>query len=65
MLILSRKTSESIVIELEDGRTITVTAVAASRDKVRLGLEAPPTIKLHREEVRARNLADRHETPAA
>lgn len=65
MLILSRKTSESIVIELEDGRTITVTAVACGRDKVRLGLEAPRTIKLRREELLARNLAERHDAPAA
>lgn len=65
MLILSRKTSESIVIELEDGRRITITAVSIRGDKVRLGLEAPRSIKLRREELQARTLADQHDAPAA
>jgi carbon storage regulator CsrA len=57
MLVLSRKKDESIVIELEDGRTITITVcsyihdVARQKVGMRIGIEAEPTIGIHREEV--------------
>ncbi len=47
MLILSRKTNESIVI---DGR-ITVKIVRVDGDVVKLGVEAPPDVPVHRQEV--------------
>jgi carbon storage regulator len=47
MLILSRKTNESIVI---DGR-ITVKIVRVEGDVVKLGVEAPPDVPVHRQEV--------------
>ncbi len=47
MLVLSRKLSESIVI---DGR-ITVTLVEVQGNKVRLGIEAPREIPVHRSEL--------------
>ena len=47
MLVLSRKLSESIVI---DGR-ITVTLVEVHGNKVRLGIEAPREIPIHRTEL--------------
>ncbi len=47
MLVLSRKLSESIVI---DGR-ITVTLVEVQGNKVRLGIEAPREIPVHRAEL--------------
>jgi carbon storage regulator len=47
MLILSRKTSESIVI---DGR-IRVKIVRVEGDVVKLGVEAPPDVPVHRQEV--------------
>lgn len=50
MLILSRKRNESIII----GGGITVTVVEIRGDKVRLGIEAPREIDVHREEVVAR-----------
>jgi carbon storage regulator len=47
MLVLSRNTDESIVI----GKDITVTVVAIQGDKVRLGIDAPKEIPIHRLEV--------------
>lgn len=47
MLVLSRKLGEVIVI---DGG-ITITVVGLRGDKVRLGVEAPPTTAVHRFEV--------------
>lgn len=47
MLVLSRKKNESIVI---DDR-ITVTVVEIRGDKVRLGIEAPKDVSVHRSEI--------------
>ena len=47
MLILSRKTNESIVI---DGR-ITVKVVRLDGDVVKIGIEAPRDVPVHRQEV--------------
>ncbi len=47
MLILSRKANESIVI---DGR-ITVKIVRVEGDVVKLGVEAPADVPVHRQEV--------------
>ena len=47
MLVLSRNTDESIVI----GNDITITVVAIQGDKVRLGIDAPREIPVHRLEV--------------
>ena len=47
MLILSRKISESIVI---DGR-ITVTVLRLDGDVVKLGIAAPADLPVHRQEV--------------
>ena len=47
MLVLSRKPNESIVI---DGR-ITVTVIEVRSGEVRLGIEAPRSIPVHRKEV--------------
>lgn len=48
MLVLSRKRNESIII---DGGKIKITVVEVRGDKVRLGIEAPTDISVHREEV--------------
>ena len=50
MLVLSRKKNESIVIEV-DGKIITVVLVEIRGDKVRLGVEAPKEVPVHRAEV--------------
>jgi carbon storage regulator len=47
MLILSRKAGESIVI---DGR-IHVKIVRMEGDVVKVGIEAPPSVPVHRKEV--------------
>jgi carbon storage regulator len=50
MLVLTRKIGEAIV--LDGGIRITVTSIKG--DKVRLGIEAPPEVRVDREEVRRR-----------
>lgn len=47
MLVLSRKKNESIIINDH----ITVTVVEIRGDKVRLGIEAPKEVTVHRREV--------------
>ncbi len=47
MLVLSRQKDERIVI---DDR-IVITIVDIRGDKVRLGIEAPPEVSVHRQEV--------------
>ena len=47
MLVLSRKKNESIII---DGR-ITVLVIEIRGDKVRLGVDAPKEVPVHRKEV--------------
>ncbi len=47
MLVLSRQRDESIII----GENIVVTIVDIRGDKVRLGIEAPTEIPVHRREV--------------
>ncbi|RMF96985.1 MAG: carbon storage regulator [Planctomycetota bacterium] len=47
MLVLSRQRDESIII----GDNIVVTIVDIRGDKVRLGIEAPQEIPVHRREV--------------
>lgn len=47
MLVLSRKRNEQIVI----AENIVITVVAIRGDKVRLGIEAPKDIPVHRKEV--------------
>ena len=47
MLVLSRKLSESIVINDD----IVVTVLGVQGDRVRLGIEAPGEIPVHRKEL--------------
>lgn len=47
MLVLSRHRDESIII----GDDIVITVVDIRGDKVRLGIEAPKTMPVHRSEV--------------
>ncbi|NLW09742.1 MAG: carbon storage regulator CsrA [Firmicutes bacterium] len=47
MLVLTRKTNESIMI----GDEIKVTVVEVRGDQVKLGITAPKRISVHREEV--------------
>lgn len=54
MLVLSRKKNESIVID----ESIVITIVDVRGDKVRLGIQAPREVPVHRSEVLAAILGD-------
>jgi len=47
MLVLSRKVEESIIIN----ENITITIVDIRGDKIRVGIDAPAEVAVHREEV--------------
>jgi carbon storage regulator len=47
MLVLSRKHNESIMI----GDDVRVTVIGIRNDKIRLGVSAPRSIEVHRQEV--------------
>ncbi|HXW34079.1 MAG TPA: carbon storage regulator CsrA [Acidimicrobiales bacterium] len=47
MLVLSRRMRDSIMI----GHNIVVTVLSIGRDQVRLGIDAPGDVEVHREEV--------------
>lgn len=47
MLVLSRKYDESVVI----GDDVFITVVEINGDKVRLGIEAPKSVTVHRQEI--------------
>lgn len=47
MLVLTRKNSESIII----GNDIKISIIQCEDGKVKLGIEAPKSIKIHREEI--------------
>ena len=47
MLVLTRKTNESIII----GEDIVLTVIEIRRDKVRLGIKAPREVSVHRREI--------------
>jgi carbon storage regulator len=49
MLILTRRAGESIVI----GDNVTITIIEAGRDHVRIGVDAPRSVSVHRQEVYA------------
>ena len=61
MLVLSRKRHEQIVI----GDDVVITIVEIRGDKVRIGIDAPATVPVHRHEVYAalqqeRQIAEAH-----
>lgn len=47
MLVLSRKRGESIIINSD----ITITVVQITGDKIRIGIQAPENVPVHRKEV--------------
>jgi carbon storage regulator len=47
MLVLTRKNNESIVI----GDDVTITIVEVRGDQVKLGINAPKNVSVHREEI--------------
>lgn len=61
MLVLTRRIGEQIVIDDE----ITVTVVAIRGDKVRLGISAPPSVRVDRSEIHERRRTLRPASPRA
>ena len=60
MLVLSRKQDEKIII----GDSITLMVVSIQGDKVRLGIDAPKHVTIHREEVYRAIQSERTEAPS-
>lgn len=55
MLVLTRKIGECIIILLPTGETITVKVVGIDpRGQIKLGIDAPRHIQVHRQEVLSR-----------
>jgi carbon storage regulator len=52
MLVLSRKQNERIRV----GESVVVTVVRVSGDKVRIGIEAPPNVRVLRDELEDESL---------
>ncbi|MCA9066829.1 MAG: carbon storage regulator CsrA [Planctomycetaceae bacterium] len=59
MLVLSRQSDESIII----GDNIRVTIVEVRGDKVRIGIDAPRDVTVHRQEIY--DAIQREQVPAA
>jgi carbon storage regulator len=55
MLILTRRIGEKLVI----GENVIVTVLAAKGSQIRIGIEAPRDVAVHREEIFQRILAER------
>ena len=60
MLVLSRKKDEKIII----GDNITLMVIEIRGDKVRLGIDAPKEVSVHREEVYNAIKRERHDAAA-
>jgi carbon storage regulator len=61
MLILTRRLNETLMI----GTEITVTVLGVKGNQVRLGVNAPRNVAVHREEIFDRVQADKRETDAS
>ncbi len=60
MLILTRRVGETLMI----GDDVTVTVLSVASNQVRIGIDAPKEVAVHREEVYDRIKAERHQKTA-
>jgi carbon storage regulator len=51
MLVLSRKPGEKILVELPGGETMEIVVVRIGPNTVRIGIDAPRTMNIRREEL--------------
>lgn len=61
MLVLSRHRDESIII----GDDIVITVVDIRGDKVRLGIQAPTAVTVHRQEIYDAIQREKSQTPSS
>ena len=57
MLVLSRKLGESVQV----GNGIVIRIVEVRRSRVRIGIEAPPSVRIQREEIAGQSEAGQSE----
>lgn len=51
MLILTRRVGEKLIIDLGDGRIVEVLPLGIKGNQVKIGIDAPEDIEVHREEI--------------
>lgn len=61
MLILNRRVGEQIVVATSDG-PVTITITDVTRSNVKLGIDAPPTVRISRAELLT-NYPDNNDSP--
>jgi carbon storage regulator len=59
MLILTRKVGETVMV----GNDVTVTIVGVKGNQIRIGINAPKAVIVHREEIYERIQREKHPVP--
>jgi carbon storage regulator len=61
MLILTRRVGEKLVI----GENVTVTVLGVKGNQIRIGIDAPPEVQVHREEIFRRILSEKGDSDSS